>query len=767
MVDIPVNIKGKDNASADIKRVDRNLDRLEDQTKKTQRRFDQLDREVKQTSRSMRKLGTASNVTGAAIGGLSAKFSGLAGAAGVGLFAKFATDALQSADNIGKLNKSFGIGVETLQRWQHTARLSGVELDDLIKGSRTLSGTILDANDGLVTYQRAFDRLGVSYQALQGLSPEQQMNVVADALTRVGDKSERTALAADLLGRAGPKLNAAFGEVSGTFADLNTKLDENAILTAEQVRQAEEFNDKITTLSANIKGAFTTALLETIDNLTTIGGALSDLADLAPIDIDINLNVGSSGPGFTIPGTDIKFNPLNPAGLVLDAGAELIRTVNPDRVAPGQGGTARAPGTAASTPFTSPNNLPVNFNTPEQRTLLGRYEDAYDPGTTSQRPSEQTTQNSVDKFIQDLNVGINNALTSGYTFDPGAGSSTGSSTGSGTGSGAARDLGPQSAAAFDRLDVSTAQRDFNTSLEGGDFDLARESLATLRDIRIGQAKGLDTAGETALATFGAITAFEDGTARVEAAEEKAAQDIINAGEQSDRAFVQLDAKGAQRAFQLALQGEDFDGALESLAELHGIRVGQAELLDTAGEQALAAFDANTAFVDGVVSIEDAQQAAADKIVAANAAAAAEVVAELVRQDQADDLITSAEGRLIADSQLGEEYQDDLTELALTADSLRAGAGAFDDPAAQLEAIDAFVATETRRINDAYLGLGLTDAPIASTSARTPGISAPDNSVGDIYITITEAIDDRGNRVRFIESATQDGINEGRIIFRDA
>ena len=108
------------------------------------------------------------------------------GVTGVALgMGKLVSSMRTGYDEIGKFSKSLGISVDTLQRWQHTAKLSGTSLDAFTKGARTLAGAIFDANSGLKTYQRAFESLGISYEELQGLSPEEQMNRVADALSLI------------------------------------------------------------------------------------------------------------------------------------------------------------------------------------------------------------------------------------------------------------------------------------------------------------------------------------------------------------------------------------------------------------------------------------------------------------------------------------------------------------------------------------------------------------------------------------------------------
>lgn len=252
-------------------------------TKQMKKEMDRLVAKNKKLSQSNKSLGSSfKNLTST----LSPLRLGLAGVAtaSVALF----NSQRKAIDEIGKMSTSMGVSVETLQKWEHTAKLTGTTLQTFTKGQRILAGAIFDANRGLKNYQDAFSAVGLSWQNLAALSPEEQMNAVADALAGMEDKSKRTALAQDLLGRAGTQLLVAFGDVEGTLAATNDELAKSAILNEDQVRAVEDFNDALTNLSASIRGAMLQAFAEVQphvkslyywikDNLNVIIGALVGL----------------------------------------------------------------------------------------------------------------------------------------------------------------------------------------------------------------------------------------------------------------------------------------------------------------------------------------------------------------------------------------------------------------------------------------------------------------------------------------------------------
>ena len=224
-----------------------NVEQMQKQLKRQAAQLTKFRERAKGASGGMKSMSKSATGLLGAVTPLRLTLAGLT----TGLVA-FAKGQLSSIDRIGKLSTAFGVGVETLQKWQHAADLGGSSLEAVAKGSKKLSETIYDANSGLVTYQRAFDDLGLSWVELAAMTPEEQMNAVADALTKVDDKSKRAALASDVLGRAGV-------ELLPTLEDLEenaSTLAESAILTKEQVQAVENFNDSITILQAKIKGVF-------------------------------------------------------------------------------------------------------------------------------------------------------------------------------------------------------------------------------------------------------------------------------------------------------------------------------------------------------------------------------------------------------------------------------------------------------------------------------------------------------------------------------
>lgn len=178
------------------------------------------------------------------------------GAAITGVATKSVLDFAKMGDEIAKMAKRTGFSTVALSELRHAAELSGASLAGLEKASRTLSGTILDAGYGLESYTRAFDKIGVSYEDLAKMKPEQQFLTVMEALAGVENESERAALATDLFGRAGTQLLPMLSDGAEGLAEMRREAHELGIVfDKEAAVSAEELTDAMTRLQSSIKGA--------------------------------------------------------------------------------------------------------------------------------------------------------------------------------------------------------------------------------------------------------------------------------------------------------------------------------------------------------------------------------------------------------------------------------------------------------------------------------------------------------------------------------
>jgi len=171
---------------------------------------------------------------------------------------------VKAGDEVHKMALRTGFATETLSELRYAAQISGADLTSLEKAVKKMQKTIVDASEGMTTYQRAFERIGVNYQELQGLHPEKQFEILAKAIAAVEDPTIRAATAQDIFGRAGTKLLPLFAQGVDGMEALREKARElGMVFDQEAADKAARLADAQATLRGAMQG-LTIAIAENI-----------------------------------------------------------------------------------------------------------------------------------------------------------------------------------------------------------------------------------------------------------------------------------------------------------------------------------------------------------------------------------------------------------------------------------------------------------------------------------------------------------------------
>lgn len=106
-------------------------------------------------------------------------------------------------DQVAKMAKRTGLSVETLSELRFVASQTGTDFESLEMAFRKMQRSIYDAGRGLSTTVDALEDLGLTFQDLDGLSPEDQFKLLADRISQVEDPTRKAAIAMSLFGRTG------------------------------------------------------------------------------------------------------------------------------------------------------------------------------------------------------------------------------------------------------------------------------------------------------------------------------------------------------------------------------------------------------------------------------------------------------------------------------------------------------------------------------------------------------------------------------------
>lgn len=171
----------------------------------------------------------------------------------------------KTADEMQKMSQRTGLSTEELSKYKHVTDLADVSIEQFGKGIGKMQRSLVDASNGLVTQQRAFDRLGLSVDELLKLSPEQQFEEIAEAISGLESATLRSASAQEIFGRSGTELLSVMQ--GGKKAILATKEEAesfNLVISQEFADASALFNDNMGRIGKLAKGtsnAFTQGLL--------------------------------------------------------------------------------------------------------------------------------------------------------------------------------------------------------------------------------------------------------------------------------------------------------------------------------------------------------------------------------------------------------------------------------------------------------------------------------------------------------------------------
>lgn len=161
---------------------------------------------------------------------------------------------IDEADKMSKMSQQIGIPIGELSRLKYAAELSDVSLEQLGRGVKRLSATMMEiAQGGTGPAARAFEMLGIKAQEANGsLRPASQ--VIADLSTKfaaMDDGATKTALAMNIFGKSGADLIPLLNSGGEGLREMYQEAEElGLVLDAKTGKAAEAFNDNLTRLGA-------------------------------------------------------------------------------------------------------------------------------------------------------------------------------------------------------------------------------------------------------------------------------------------------------------------------------------------------------------------------------------------------------------------------------------------------------------------------------------------------------------------------------------
>lgn len=183
-------------------------------------------------------------------------------------------NAIQGADDLGKMAQKVGVAVETLSALSYAAELADVSVGELQIGLKTLSQQVSDtargAGDGLLTFQS----LGIEFRRSDGTlkAADELLMEIADRFAAMPDGIRKTDAAVQLFGRSGVEMIPMLNGGSESLRELTQEASRTGVvISGGTAAAAEQFNDSLTRLKFGVQGMFTSLaehMLPTLQSLT-------------------------------------------------------------------------------------------------------------------------------------------------------------------------------------------------------------------------------------------------------------------------------------------------------------------------------------------------------------------------------------------------------------------------------------------------------------------------------------------------------------------
>ena len=162
-----------------------------------------------------------------------------AAAAGAAALYKLAMSSAETLDRVDKLSQKIGISYESFQEWDYIMSQSGMDIEKMQVGLKTLTAQMDMAANGSASAQANFAALGLTWEDGNGKlkSQEQMMEEAIMALAAMEDQTEKARLATLLFGKSGvemlPMLNGGIESIEELRAQahaLGLVMDDEAVL---------------------------------------------------------------------------------------------------------------------------------------------------------------------------------------------------------------------------------------------------------------------------------------------------------------------------------------------------------------------------------------------------------------------------------------------------------------------------------------------------------------------------------------------------------
>ena len=191
------------------------------------------------------------------VGGVRGAVAGLAALGATAGMIAGVTSQLKALDQVADLAQATGFGGAAINALGYAAEQNGGSVESLQKGLKKFSVNMGQAASGTGPALDAFRRLNLSFRELSGLSPDEQILTIAEAMRGLPDEAARNAVAMELFGKSGVELAQmlSLGK-QGLQAFIDEAKSIGLGFDAAELARVQEANDAMNRLKRTLDGVF-------------------------------------------------------------------------------------------------------------------------------------------------------------------------------------------------------------------------------------------------------------------------------------------------------------------------------------------------------------------------------------------------------------------------------------------------------------------------------------------------------------------------------
>ncbi|MEC5422130.1 hypothetical protein QGM71_01310 [Virgibacillus sp. C22-A2] len=216
-----------------------------------QKKMGEVTKGMEGASSKMKATGESMKTAG---GKMSKMVTGPMVAVGAGMLA-LAKKTGNYADEVLDLQAITGMSTDSIQEWQHVAKVAGVSTNSMTTASEQLTKQMSTMADGTGKQAEALAGLGIEYKDLEAASPDERMNMLTQALSEVEDDAKRAEYGTDLLRGSWKEIAPVVSMGADAIDDAKNRAHElGTVMGEDALSDANNFRISMDELGAQMAG---------------------------------------------------------------------------------------------------------------------------------------------------------------------------------------------------------------------------------------------------------------------------------------------------------------------------------------------------------------------------------------------------------------------------------------------------------------------------------------------------------------------------------